>query len=396
MLPYLLLLTSWTSHAYNIRASHALKADLSPEAASQGEVSQTVLSQTSGSGLVTDYLSVADGFWGEWQGAMDAPKGYLACGMALRDEPGQGAGDDSAINAIKVVYCSISKWSEQTIVDLNTGIWGNWKSTVMCPTGYFINAVQAKVEANQGSGDDSALNALRIRCKHPLVQTAPQELSLEYGGWGSWGKWLEFPSSYICGGQVRFQWNQGSGDDTALNGVRFRFCKYVNLKDVEFKYFTNQVKRNPTPEVVKDDVFVNNSLGEGTSTFEYSEKKTETKTWENMYGSALGIEIETEASIPLIASADVTVSAETKIELKNGGSTSTEKTMTAKKEIKIPPCSSAKVSYLVTKDSVSIPYEAKLTFEDGTVETTSGLWKGTVYYNEHVEVNTVRRSDFCT
>jgi hypothetical protein len=181
------------------------------------EASPAFLAQPLQLSIKTGYVTIAEGFWGTWLKSYDAPKGYLACGMALRDEPGQGWGDDSAVNAIKLIYCKIDKWDQQQEVYLNRGIWGIWQPDVKCPKNHFINGVQAKLEGQQGSGDDTALNGLRIKCQDPKLDSEPEVRSLEYGGWGNWLDWVEYPGSYICGGQVRFEDDQGKGDDTALN-----------------------------------------------------------------------------------------------------------------------------------------------------------------------------------
>lgn len=47
------------------------------------------------------------------------------------------------------------------------------------------------------------------------------------GYWGEWRKSGYGPINYkyaFCGAELRFEPNQGSGDDTATNGVRFVSC----------------------------------------------------------------------------------------------------------------------------------------------------------------------------
>ncbi len=45
------------------------------------------------------------------------------------------------------------------------------------------------------------------------------------GFWGSWWGWKYCPQyTYVCGVNVRIEWDQGGGDDTALNGIRLVCC----------------------------------------------------------------------------------------------------------------------------------------------------------------------------
>lgn len=345
--------------------------------------------------ITTDYVDIEIGYWGEWLKKYEAPTGYLGCGMAVRDEGGQGLGDDTALNAVKIIYCSITNWSDQREVELNPGIWGSWKSNVMCDQDFYITGAQVKLETARGSGDDTVMNGLRIRCKNIKLDTANRTKNLEYGGWGDWQSWVEYSSSYVCGGQVRFESDQGSGDDTALNGLRLKFCKYGKPVSTNIKYDLSKVVRNPTPQVLKSATLRNNSKTESSYIFEASEKLTETMKWENMYGVTLGLTITTQAKVPFVGKSEVSVSAETTVEFTRGGETSKEKTLTTRKEIKLEPCKDTTVNFVATKDDVDIPYEATITFEDGSVSTTRGTWHGLVYYNDDLSIVATENSNYC-
>ncbi len=54
------------------------------------------------------------------------------------------------------------------------------------------------------------------------------DVSVEEGGWGTWKPdYIMCPEgSYVCGLQTRFEGSQGNGDDTALNGIRMKCCKF--------------------------------------------------------------------------------------------------------------------------------------------------------------------------
>ena len=91
----------------------------------------------------------------------------------------------------------------------------------MCPLGFYVDAFRARVEPPQGDGDDTALNGLEFRCRnrdgfHNFVK-------IYEGLWGTWRDWhfANFDSGpfLFTTYQVRFEGNQGKGDDTALNGL---------------------------------------------------------------------------------------------------------------------------------------------------------------------------------
>lgn len=46
----------------------------------------------------------------------------------------------------------------------NGGPWGTWSDPVYCPQGQYVCGLQQKVEAGQGKGDDTAMNAVAFFC----------------------------------------------------------------------------------------------------------------------------------------------------------------------------------------------------------------------------------------
>ena len=92
--------------------------------------------------------------------------------------------------------------------------WGNWGDYKMCASGQYVKGMQLRIEKNQGGGDDSALNAIRLTCSDGVVLKSAE-------GW--WGDWLDYTESEnkIVGVFLRSEKNQGGGDDSATNGVKF-------------------------------------------------------------------------------------------------------------------------------------------------------------------------------
>ena len=161
--------------------------------------------------LCDDYQSKRDskvGSRGSWQTLETCPYGTLITGFRLRVEPNQGSGDDTAANAIEV------RCSDGTTLRPHDGHWGDWTSWSTCPDGYAVAGLQTRVE--EGANDDSALNDVNMLCREVVA-----ELPLLGQSPTSWGKWgpMETCDGWATGINIKFQAPQGSGDDSAGNAV---------------------------------------------------------------------------------------------------------------------------------------------------------------------------------
>ena len=75
------------------------------------------------------------------------------------------------------------------------------------------------IEGKQGgSGDDTALNTIDLRCKD-TTSSSTKTIRSKGGYWGSWRGWTT--SGYMKRVKLRTESKQGDGDDTAANGLRF-------------------------------------------------------------------------------------------------------------------------------------------------------------------------------
>ena len=106
-----------------------------------------------------------------------------------------------------------SKWIEpHSYYDNGNSIWGPHS---YCSSGHYATGMQLKIESQQGTfGDDSALNAVRLRCSND------QTLISAEGNEGSWRSRVDSANA-IEGVRLRSR-SASASDDTAGNGVRFR------------------------------------------------------------------------------------------------------------------------------------------------------------------------------
>jgi hypothetical protein len=44
------------------------------------------------------------------------------------------------------------------------GLWGTWHGPAFCPDNHYVCGIEQKVEPQQGNGDDTAMNAVRVYC----------------------------------------------------------------------------------------------------------------------------------------------------------------------------------------------------------------------------------------
>ena len=142
--------------------------------------------------------------------------------------------NDTAANGLRVVFCKPREWNIQ-VQKQYPGLWGTWKGMVMCPEKYYVDAFQARIDEKKGKGDNTALNGLKFRC-NSQQKNMSTIITIYEGIWGTWRNWRYageekiafFDGFYFFDSfQVRFKPNQNSGDNTAMNGLRFSTINYI-------------------------------------------------------------------------------------------------------------------------------------------------------------------------
>ncbi len=162
---------------------------------------------------------------GDWEGNKVGPPGYLACGISLKIESDQGAEDDTSTNAVEIVLCKVGSWYDKKQLRLNEGDRGGWTSPIFCPKDSYIYGANIQIDARQGDGDDTAVNGIEILCSD--LEGKDRTRYRQGERLGNWTNSDVFNGTFVCGGRVRYEKDQGKGippDDSALTGLNLRMC----------------------------------------------------------------------------------------------------------------------------------------------------------------------------
>merc|ERR1712002_1205706 len=182
----------------------------------------TNLGRQKKSGVIVDMNLKWNGIWGDWGDIEYCRSGSFAHGFQLRSEPPQGSGDDTALNAIGLLCRDPHRGPFRKFITSAQGKWGEWTGFVFCPGGP-ITGIRVREEGRQGLGDDTALNDISLSCSRLFSISADVKTS-----WGVWKDWQYCPEGFaVAGLRTRVESPQGSGDDTALNGVELYCKRYV-------------------------------------------------------------------------------------------------------------------------------------------------------------------------
>ncbi len=157
-----------------------------------------------------------DGHFGSWGGIAKCPDNQFVYGYRLRSEEGVEDNDDTALNAIEL-RCASKGSTNYTTIHSKSASWGNFGGYAYCSDANNpVTGFKIKIESKQGSKDDTAANDIDLYCKDGSYISAPQKTD-----WGSWSGEYKCPNTQVVIGiKTRVEKDQGSGDDTALNGVR--------------------------------------------------------------------------------------------------------------------------------------------------------------------------------
>ena len=116
-------------------------------------------------GAFTGYVTSDKGTEGDWLGTVhfwnESTSTPLTTGKLLYQTPQAGNGDDVAGAGLKVNW----RTSNSGLTNVpSAAMYGYWRTTQTCPDGTAVCGIRTQVHAPQGSGDDTALNGVEFEC----------------------------------------------------------------------------------------------------------------------------------------------------------------------------------------------------------------------------------------
>lgn len=101
------------------------------------------------------------------------------------------------------------------------GVWGVWKPWMKTQgRGMYACGAELRFEDHIGDGDDTAANGLKFKYCGLSDWNYQQTQTIWDGNWGVWKGMVTCPfGKYIGAANIRFEDHVGDGDDTALNGL---------------------------------------------------------------------------------------------------------------------------------------------------------------------------------
>ena len=105
-------------------------------------------------------------------------------------------------------------------------IWGDWKTPVQCPAGFYVSGVNIALQPAQGTfSDDQGATGLMMRCTAWKTDfpAATSDITIQAKGAGNWQGWrvCSNPKGFITSAQLRIESDQGgASDDTGPQDTR--------------------------------------------------------------------------------------------------------------------------------------------------------------------------------
>ncbi len=105
------------------------------------------------------------------------------------------------------------------------GDWGDWQARVSWASSdpnFYACGVTIRVESDQGKGDDTAMNGVKFIACSSKDWGTQKTFSIHEGAWGGWSREVRCPNEgFIEGLQIRYE-DRVRGDNSAMNGLRFK------------------------------------------------------------------------------------------------------------------------------------------------------------------------------
>lgn len=164
-----------------------------------------------------------DGYWGDWGNLARCPENHYVFGYSLQSERERGGTDDTALNAIQLKCFERDGTGFGIVISSKYALWGTFSYDVNCSDNNNpVVGFDMQIESPQGKYDDTAANDVDLYCLSGEVISAQVNTN-----WGSRTPTYKCRDGQaVVGIRTRVEEPRGSSDDTALNGVRLLCADY--------------------------------------------------------------------------------------------------------------------------------------------------------------------------
>lgn len=156
---------------------------------------------------------------GDWKPWIHCPAGQYAYGVKLLVQPYQGHDkDDTGVNNVALICSYLGDYKNGREIFTTGGVLGQWGAERNCHSR--VTGMQFRSEPDQGDGDDTGLNNIRIFCNDDRDDYIQADGN-ESGFWTN-ARHCGIRQA-VCGISIQVE-APGAGDNTAVNNVRLECC----------------------------------------------------------------------------------------------------------------------------------------------------------------------------
>ncbi|MGA7979700.1 MAG: hypothetical protein WCA32_05670 [Chromatiaceae bacterium] len=106
---------------------------------------------------------------GDQSQLMDLERRVNALAAAIAKKPDEKQSErlsqlDDKVTSIETFLTKKRTHLPEPVMAPGPAPWGTWKGAAFCPDNHYVCGIEQKVEPQQGNGDDTALNAVRFYC----------------------------------------------------------------------------------------------------------------------------------------------------------------------------------------------------------------------------------------
>jgi hypothetical protein len=177
-------------------------------------------------GLVT---ASGEGSEGSWRNLVYCNSGTYVTGYRQRVDD-EWSFDRTAMNSVEM-SCSDYSGNNAHTINSHGGFWGSWYNYEYCPSKSEYKNFMTGYKILEGP-DETGAHGMGGLCLSGEPIEAPGKYTDDPGNWRDWGYCPG--GTAICGFQSKMESEQGGGNDSALNHVRVACCRLCDFSGGQY------------------------------------------------------------------------------------------------------------------------------------------------------------------